>query len=129
MAHFKMVKCILRYISGTSYFGMQILSSSSLDLYAFSNVDWAGCLATRRSITSFCTFLGSNCILWSAKKQSTVARSSAKAKYCSMASAAAELTWLSFLLRDLGLELPKAPIIFCDNLSAFHMTVNPVFHG
>jgi hypothetical protein len=43
--------------------------------------------------------------------------------------AAAELTWLSFLLHDLGLQLPKAPILLCDNLSALHMTVNLVFHG
>lgn len=42
----------------------------------------------------FCTILSSNCISWSAKKQSTVARSSAEAEYRSMAYTAAELTWL-----------------------------------
>ena len=46
-----------------------------------------------------------------------------------MASTAAELTWLSFLLRDLGIPLSCPPILHCDNLSALHMTVNPVFHG
>ena len=46
-----------------------------------------------------------------------------------MASTAAELTWLSFLLRDLGIPLPCPPILHYDNLSALHMTVNPVFHG
>jgi hypothetical protein len=129
VAHFKLVKRILRYISGTSHFGMRLLSSSSLDLYAFADADWAGCPATRRSTMGFCTFLGSNCISWSAKKQSTVARSSAEAEYRAMASATAKLTWLSFLLRDIGLPLLKPPALLCDNLSALHMTVNPVFHG
>ena len=46
-----------------------------------------------------------------------------------MASAIAELTWLSFLLRDIGVPLLDPPRLFCDNLSALHMTVNPVFHS
>jgi hypothetical protein len=129
MAHYKILKRILRYVNGTTQLGLHILASSTLDLYAFSDADWAGCPSTRRSTTGFCTFLGSNCISWSAKKQSTVARSSAEAEYRSMASTAAELTWLSFILRDLGIHLSRPPILHCDNLSALHMTVNPVFHG
>ena len=54
---------------------------------------------------------------------------SAEAEYRFMASTAAELTWLSFLLYDLGIALPRPPILHCDNLSALYMTVNPVFHG
>ena len=46
-----------------------------------------------------------------------------------MAFTAAELTWLSFILLDLGIPLPCPPILHCDNLSALYMTVNPVFHG
>ncbi|XP_031280342.1 uncharacterized protein LOC116138823 [Pistacia vera] len=64
----------------------QILTSNTLDLYAFSDADWAGCPITRRSTTSFYTFLGGNCLSWSAKKQSTIYRSSAEAEYRSMAS-------------------------------------------
>ena len=107
MAHFKLVKRILRYISGTTHFGMRILSSSSFNLYAFLDAEWAGCPATRRSTMRFYTFLRSNCISWSAKKQAIVARSSVEAEYRSMASATAELTRLSFLLHDIGLPLPK----------------------
>jgi len=46
-----------------------------------------------------------------------------------MASTVAKLTWLSFLLCDLGIALPRPPIRHCDNLSALYMTVNPIFHG
>ncbi|KAK2990485.1 hypothetical protein RJ640_011652 [Escallonia rubra] len=91
--------------------------------------DWAGCPNTRRSTTGFCTFLGSNCISWSAKKQATVARSSTEAEYRALASTAAEITWLSFILRDIGVHLSRPPALFCDNISAMHLTINPVFHA
>ncbi|KAF5443609.1 hypothetical protein F2P56_036153 [Juglans regia] len=129
MAHYKMVKRILRYLHGTLEIGIHFSSHSTLNLYAFSEADWAGCSLTRRSTTGYCIFLGSNCISWSAKKQNTISRSSSEAEYRAMASTTAEITWISFLLRDLGVTLPAAPILFCDNLSALHMTANPVFHA
>jgi hypothetical protein len=128
-AHYQMVKRILRYVKGTLSLGVRILRESSLDLYAFSDVDWVGCPTTRCSTTGFCTFLGSNCISWSAKKQPTVSRSSTEAEYRAMASTAAELTWISFILRDIGVSQAQPPVLFCDNLSALHMSVNPVLHA
>ncbi|XP_042939352.1 uncharacterized mitochondrial protein AtMg00810-like [Carya illinoinensis] len=129
MAHYKMVKRILRYLHGTLDTSLHFSSHSTLKLCAFSDADWAGCPLTRRSTTGYCIFLGSNCISWSAKKQNTVSRSSSEAEYRAMASTTAELTCISFLLRDLGVTLPSAPILFCDNLSALHMTANLVFHA
>jgi len=46
-----------------------------------------------------------------------------------MANIAAELTWLTFLLRDLRVPQSQPSILFCNNLSALHMTINPVFHA
>ncbi|KAI3450500.1 hypothetical protein Pfo_007165, partial [Paulownia fortunei] len=56
---FQLVKHILRYVQGTISDGIKILknTSLSLDLYAFSDADWAGCLTTHRSPTRFCTYL------------------------------------------------------------------------
>ncbi|XP_043714507.1 uncharacterized mitochondrial protein AtMg00810-like [Telopea speciosissima] len=129
VAHFGMVKHILRYVKGTLDHGLWIVRASSLTLYGFSDSDWAGCPLTRRSTTGFCTFLGANCISWSAKKQSTVSRSSTEAEYRAMASTIAELTWLTFLLWDLGIPQYSPITLFCDNISALHMMVNPVFHA
>ncbi|KAF5455446.1 hypothetical protein F2P56_025019 [Juglans regia] len=127
--HFTMVRRILRYVKGTAHHGLHIQNSSTLDLYAFSDADWAGCPQTRRSTTGFCTYLGSNLISWSAKKQPTVSRSSSEAEYRAMAQTAAEITWLTFILRDLQVPLITPPVLFCDNLSSLFMTVNPVFHS
>lgn len=110
--------------------GITILASSTLDLYGFYDMNWFGCPTTRRlKKKTLCTFLGSNCISWSAKKYSIVAWSSAEAEYWSMASTIAELLWLWFILCNLGIPLSHSPIIHCDNLNALQITINPVFHG
>ena len=129
VGHFKQMKRVLRYVKGTTHLGLCIHSSRATNLYAFVDADWAGCPLTRRSTTGYCTFLGSNIISWCAKKQPTVARSSTEAEYRAMASATAELTWLTYLLCDIGVPLMSPPSLFCDNLSALHLTVNPVFHA
>jgi hypothetical protein len=58
----------------------ELKSPSSL-LSAFSDVDWAGCLDDRKSTGGFAIFFGPNLISWSARNQTTVSRSSSKAKY------------------------------------------------
>jgi hypothetical protein len=127
--HLKMVRRILRYVKGTIDVGLHFTSNTTLDLFAFSDADWAGCPTTRRSTTGYCTFLGGNLISWCAKKQHTVSRSSTEAEYRAMANTTAELTWLTFILKDLRIFLSSSPILYCDNISALHMTINPVFHA
>jgi histone deacetylase 1/2 len=123
------VKHILRYIKGTLTHGLRYLNQSSLNLIVFCDADWAGCPTTRRSTTGFCVYLGSHCISWASKKQPTVSRSSAEAEYRALATTAAELTWLQYLLHDLGIPLEHRPLIFCDNQSVIHMSHNSVFHA
>ncbi|KAL2230852.1 UNVERIFIED_CONTAM: Retrovirus-related Pol polyprotein from transposon RE1, partial [Sesamum indicum] len=86
------------------------------------------CQVTRKSLSGFCIFVGETPISWKTKKQTTVARSSAEAEYRSMATTTCEVTWLVYLLKNLGIEV-KTPIPFyCDNKTALHITTNPVFH-
>ncbi|CAN6711752.1 unnamed protein product [Malus baccata var. baccata] len=72
---------------------------------------------------------GSNLISWSAKKQSTVARSSTEAEYRSLAHTAAELTWVCKILRDLHFPLPTLPQLWCDNISTLSLASNPVLYA
>lgn len=116
-AHSRAVKRIFRYIKGIVNFGIGLLSNSSLHLYGFSDADWVGCPDTRRSTTGYCIFLSANCVSWSAKKPPIFVRSSAEAEYRSMAVATSELTWITFLLHDIGVFLKTPSILYCDNLS------------
>nr|XP_020167903.1 uncharacterized mitochondrial protein AtMg00810-like [Aegilops tauschii subsp. strangulata] len=92
--HLALVKCILRYIRGSSTHGLHLRRSTPLDLVAYSDADWAGCLDTRRSTSGYAMFLGDALVSWSSKRQPTVSRSSAEGKYRTVANAAAECCWL-----------------------------------
>ena len=46
-----------------------------------------------------------------------------------MASTAAELTWLTYLLSDIGIPQDKPPGLIYDNMSALHMAKNPIHHA
>jgi histone deacetylase 1/2 len=128
-AHWTAVKRILRYVKGTSDFGIKITKSPSTLLSAFSDADWAGSVDDRRSTGGFAVFFGPNIISWSAKKQATVSRSSTEAEYKSLANATAELVWMEGLLKELGVRLKTPPCLWCDNLGATYLSANPVFHA
>ncbi|GKD69342.1 ribonuclease H-like domain-containing protein [Tanacetum coccineum] len=74
--YFLALKRILRYVRGTLDYGLQLFSSSTTDLVAYSDADWAGCPTTRRSTSDYCVFLGNNLLSWSSKRQPTLSRSS-----------------------------------------------------
>ena len=45
-----------------------------------------------------------------------------------MANAVAECSWLRQVLQELLLDVPKATIVYCDNVSAVYLSANPVHH-
>uniref|UniRef100_A0A3Q7FLG4 Reverse transcriptase Ty1/copia-type domain-containing protein n=1 Tax=Solanum lycopersicum TaxID=4081 RepID=A0A3Q7FLG4_SOLLC len=95
--HHKGVKRILRYIKVTLHFGLIIISQSPC------------CTTTRRSTIGYSIYLGANSISWTSKKHTTVDRSSAEAEYRALASTATEMTWILYLLHDLGVFLRYVP--------------------
>jgi hypothetical protein len=60
--HFQAVKRILRYIKGTLHFGLKITPSTTFNISAFSDADWAGCPDTSRSTSEYAIFLGDNLV-------------------------------------------------------------------
>jgi hypothetical protein len=127
--HWTAVKRILRYLRYTLHHGLKISKSPSLLVSAFTDADWAGDIDGRRSTGEFVVFLGSNLVSWSARKQPTMSRSSTETKYKTIANATAELMWIQSLLKELKISCPPTTKIWCDNIGATYLTVNPVFHG
>jgi hypothetical protein len=72
---------------------------------------------------------GSGAVSWSSKKQPTVALSSTKAEYRSVAIVACEVLWLQKLFSDLGLLVDAHVVIYCDNISSILLANNPVYHA
>ena len=46
-----------------------------------------------------------------------------------MANATTETMWVQGLLKELGIQAPKAARLWCDNLGATYLSANPVFHA
>lgn len=102
--------------------------SQSLSITAYSDADWAGCPSTRCSTSGYCDFLGNNLVSWSSKRQHTISRSSAEVEYRGVANAVSEATWLRNLLLQMKIPIPRATIVYCDNVSAVYLSSNPVQH-
>ncbi|XP_028051740.1 uncharacterized protein LOC114256321 [Camellia sinensis] len=128
VGHLSLVKLILRYVKGTLVHGLHF-TSSHFGLHAYSDSNWAGDLADKRSTSSYCVYLGNNLISWSSKKQSTVSRSSTEAEYRSSVHTAAELTWLQMLLVDFSIPHTSLPVLWCDYLSSISLSTNSAFHS
>jgi hypothetical protein len=118
----------IRYLKNAPGQGLFYPAACDLQLKAFCDSDWAGCIESRKSTTGFCIFLGDSLVSWKSKKQSTVSRSSAEDEYRSMASTSCELVWILSLLRDLTVFHSQPALMFCDSSAALHIAANPVFH-
>lgn len=113
--HLMAIHHLLRYLKGHPSQGLFFSSTSSLQLKAFSDVDWGSCPDSRKSTTGYCVFLGDSMVSWKAKKQPTIARSSAEAEYRAMAATTSELIWINQLLFELATPAHTPALLFCDN--------------
>ncbi|GJS95657.1 retrovirus-related pol polyprotein from transposon TNT 1-94 [Tanacetum coccineum] len=127
-SHLVAVKIIFRYLKGTPNLGLWYPKGSGFDLKAYSDTDYAGCNMDRKSTSWGSQILGGKLVCWSAKKQSSVAMSSAKAEYVAVAGCCAQVLWIKSQLADYDVLYDKVPI-FCDNTSVISISNNLVLHS
>ncbi|GJV48908.1 retrovirus-related pol polyprotein from transposon TNT 1-94 [Tanacetum coccineum] len=127
-SHLTAVKRILRYLKGTPTLGLYYLKCSGFDLKGYSDSDYVGCNMDRKSTSGACQILGGKLVCWSAKKQQSVAMSSAEAEYVAAAGCCASILWMKSQLSDYDIHYKMVPI-FCDNTSAIAISNNPVLHS
>ena len=120
--HLDAVRCTLRYVRLTLDYALFYAVDTPLALYGYTNEDWAGSIADRRSTSGFMFSFGSAAATWSSKKQPMVALSRTEAEYRGAAVAACEVAWLRTLLGDLGVQVDEQVVIHCDNLSNIQMS-------
>jgi len=86
MSHLVQVKRILKYINGTTDYGIIYSHSDNSRLIGYCDADWAGSADDRKSTSEGCFFLGNNLVSWFSKKQNFVSLSTAEAEYIAAGS-------------------------------------------
>ena len=128
--HWGAVKRILAYLKGTVHMELTFQGTLS-DLIGYTDSDWAGDTATRRSTSGYVFNIGSAAISWSSKRQATVALSTCEAEYIGQTQATKEAIWLRSLLTSLRPDCNtlETVIIYGDNQGAIALSKDPRSHG
>ncbi|PHU18833.1 hypothetical protein BC332_09984 [Capsicum chinense] len=127
--YFGAAKRVLRYIAGTTDYGIWYSQVSNFRLCGFIGSDYAGSLDDRRSILAHVFTLSSGVVTWSSKKKATTMLSILEADYIVATSAACQAIWLRRMLAELQHKQERAIEIYCDNKASIAMTKNPSFHS
>ena len=128
VSHLKAVKRILKYVKGTLDLGVYYTNDTNCVITGFSDSDWAGNEADRKSTSGVCCFIGNNLVSWSSKKQNCISISTAEAEYVSAGHCATQLLWLKSMIKDYGIN-QETMVMLCDNMSAINISKNPVQHS
>jgi hypothetical protein len=113
--HLVATKHVMRYLKGTMDYGLSYDGDHDFTLSGYTDADWAGSIAERKSTSRCCFSLGSTMILWQSRKQSSISLSTMEAENIAACSASCEAIWLRKLLTSLfDLEM-RATVILCDN--------------
>nr|GEX10227.1 ribonuclease H-like domain-containing protein [Tanacetum cinerariifolium] len=93
--HLTVVKRIFWYLKDTIDMGLWYPKDTDFELTAFSDLDHAGCLDSRKSTSGGIQFLGGDKLFsWSSKKQDCTSVSSAEVEYMSLSACCAQVLWL-----------------------------------
>uniref|UniRef100_A0AAV1V9Q8 Reverse transcriptase Ty1/copia-type domain-containing protein n=1 Tax=Peronospora matthiolae TaxID=2874970 RepID=A0AAV1V9Q8_9STRA len=111
--HWTAVKRIFRYLQGTKSHGLRFQPSDKIDFRGYSDADWAGDHADRKSTSGYTFMLMGAPVSWGSKKQSR------------------RQVGVSIAMRNLAAANEPGPdlVIREDNHSCIKMTKNPVNHG
>ncbi|XP_073956436.1 dynactin subunit 2-like [Choristoneura fumiferana] len=88
-----------------------------MKLEGAADADWASCAIDRRSVTGYVFTYGGTPISWEAKKQRTVALSTAEAEYMALTEASKEAIYQKNLLNELNIKTGIIDI-YNDNQAA-----------
>eukprot|EP00253_Pinus_taeda_P027623 PITA_27623 len=126
--HWIAAKRVLRYVRGTSNYGLLYTRTSDPILSGYTDSDWAGSVDDRKSTAGYVFSLGSGVVTWTSKKQQVVALSSTEVEYRGAVKASCEAVWLRRMLADMHASQTGPTSLFCDNQGVLKFAKNPVFH-
>ena len=113
--YWKAGKHVLRYLRGTSGYGLWYKQSDEVRLCGFTDADWAGSPTDRKSTSGGIFSIESTTVSWYSRKQRSMALISAEAEYMVASLAACEAIWIRKILVGLFGSHLDLTMIYCDN--------------
>lgn len=128
-SHKAALKQVLRYVQGTTSYGLKFGSRPHEGLIGYSDSSYNVDPDDGKSTTGHIFYLGGNPITWCSQKQEIVALSSCEAEFMAATETAKQAIWLRDLLGEILNRVDEKVVIRIDNKSAIALSKNPVFHG
>ncbi|RDX88499.1 hypothetical protein CR513_29897, partial [Mucuna pruriens] len=127
--HLQAAKRILRYLKGTTSYGILYRKIGEENLLAFTGSDYAGDEDDSKSTSGYVFLLSLGAVSWMSKKQLIVTLSSTEAEFVVVAASACQVMWMRRVLRNLTHTQDSSIVIMCDNSSTIKLSKNSVMHG
>jgi len=116
--HWTAATNVLRYLKGTANIGIVYDGKDcEIELEVYVDSDHGTDAVDRKSISGYLIKMAGGPIAWSSSKQTCVTFSSAEAELVALSQASRTVTWLTKLLREIGLPLKTPVVIREDNES------------
>ena len=129
--HYAALKRVLRYLGSTKHYRLRYVRDRSWkpgdDMYMkfYDDSDWAGDKGDRKSFSGVMGFVLGGLVLWTSKKQSTVALSSCEAEYYAITEAVKLMLHAYYMLTQMFVVLCPIPLMI-DNVGAGYMAQNAI---
>ena len=128
--HWNALKRLIVYLYSTRNLCLTYGLQNSDDLLVgYCDANYAGCIDDRKSYTGYVYKLFGSVVSWQAKKQPTVALSTAESEYMAQGFASRESEWWYSILTFLGYHVPLPILIYSDSQSAIAIAKNPTSHS
>ncbi|RVW57878.1 Retrovirus-related Pol polyprotein from transposon TNT 1-94 [Vitis vinifera] len=120
--HLQVTKRILRYLKGTTNYGILYKKGREEELLVFTDSDYAGDIDDRKSTSGYVFLLSSGVISWLSKKQPIVTLLTTKVEFVAATACACQAIWMKRVLKKLSHEQKGCTTIMCDNSSTIKLS-------
>ena len=129
--HFNALNRVLRYLKGTSDYGLLFDGSNPTDqvVKVYSDASFGDKELSRKSVTGYAVKLAGVPVCYCSVAQKSVSISTMEAELIACSEACRESEWLRMLLGDMGFEYEAPVQVFCDNQATVALIKNPINHS
>lgn len=120
--YYKVAKHVLRYLRGTTQYGLWYIRTEGMNLQGFTAADWVGSPSNMKRKSGGIFSIGLGVSFWYSKKPRVVALSSVEAEYMASSQAACEAIWMRKILAGLIGQQMDPTVIYYDNQSCIKLS-------